>query len=713
MKQLVQNFKTGQLEILDIPVPKVSQNTVLIESKVSLISSGTERSLVELARGTLFEKVRSQPEKVKEVLQKIKNDGLFAALEAVEAKLDEPLPLGYSNVGVVIDAGKSVQEFSIGDRVVSNGSHAEIVNVSKNLVVRVPDNVDDETASFTVLGSIALEGVRLINPTLGEHIAVIGLGLIGQLVVQLLLASGCKVLAMDLREDRVNLAKSFGAEGYVLKNGESPVRAAMSFSKEQGVDGVVISASTNSNEPIVQAAEISRKRGRIVLVGVAKIDVPRDLFYKKELSFQVSCSYGPGRYDSLYEEKGIDYPLPYVRWTEKRNFEAVLDMMSAGKINVKPLITHRFPFNEALNAYEVLLKGDAIGILLEYRENDSKNKDLIVLRKQEKNFSESPVIGFIGPGQFAKRILLPILSSMNVRLKTIASSSGLQALHGGEKFGFELATSSYLQVFNDPEINTVFIATRHNSHASLVIEALKKGKNVYVEKPLALGLDELKEIISTYRESDKILMVGFNRRFSPFARTLKNALMYRKAPISVSITVNAGEIPLESWVQDPEIGGGRLLGEACHFIDLERYIVGVPIERVFAIGARNNGNLEEDNVVISLSFKDGSVGSIIYFSNGSKQYPKERVEVFNEGKVFLINNFRSLVGFGSRVKLISFRQDKGHRNEVAEFINAIREGKSSPISFEELVEVTFATLAAKESLKIGVPIDLKDFGGII
>ena len=710
MKQLVQNFKTGKLEILDIPVPKVSQNTVLIESKVSLISPGTERSLVELAQGSLFEKARSQPEKVREVLQKIKNDGIFAALEAVEAKLDEPIPLGYSNVGVIMDVGKNAQEFLVGDRVVSNGSHAEIVNVSKNLVAKIPDNVDDETASFTVLGSIALEGIRLINPTLGEHIAVIGLGLIGQLTVQLLLASGCKVLAMDLKEDRVKLAESFGAEGYVLREGESPIEAALSFSKGQGVDGVLITVSTRSNEPIVQAAQISRKRGRIVLVGVAKIDVPRDLFYKKELSFQVSCSYGPGRYDSLYEEKAIDYPLPYVRWTEKRNFEAVLDMMSSGKINVKPMITHRFPFDNVLEAYDVLLKENSLGILLQYKPYDlAKRNEIFILKEKPQKYVSSPTIGLMGPGQFARRILLPILSSANVRLKTIASSTGLQGVHAGEKFGFENATSSYSSVLDDEEIDTVFITTRHNSHATLVTEALKKWKNVYVEKPLALNIEELKEVILAYKETNKILMVGFNRRFSPLTQRLKKELAYRKSPLSISIVVNAGSVPMDSWVNDPEVGGGRILGEGCHFIDLMRYIVGVPIEEVYSISTVNGGKIEDDNAIINIKFTDGSIGSVMYFSKGSKQYPKERIEVFSEGKIFLLNNFRSLVGYGVPVRLSLLKQDKGHRNEILKFLEAVKGKTPPPISFEELVEVTLATLAAKKSLETHLPINMKEF----
>jgi len=711
MKQLAQNFRTGKLEILDIPVPKISQNTVLIESKVSVISSGTERTLVELARGSLFEKVRSQPERVKEVLQKIKTDGIFATLEVVEAKLDEPLPLCYSNVGISIGVGKNTEEFSVGDRVVSNGSHAEIVNVSKNLVAKVPDNVDDEPASFTVLGSIALEGIRLINPTLGEHIVVMGLGLIGQLAVQLLLTSGCKVLAMDLKEDRVKLAESFGAEGYALKLGESPVEVAMSFSKGGlGVDGVLITASTSNNEPVIQASQISRKRGRIVLVGVTGMNLSRDWFYKKELSLQVSCSYGPGRYDSLYEEKGIDYPLPYVRWTENRNFEAILDMMSAGNINTKPLITHRFHFEDALKAYEVLLNENVLGILLEYKAFDSeKRKDIetIILKKKPQGSSFTPTIGFIGPGQFARRILLPILSSAGVRLKTIVSANGLHSFYAGKKFGFENANSSYSSVLDDEEIDTIFITTRHNTHASLVTEALKKGKNVFVEKPLALNFEELKSVKEAYESSQNVLMVGFNRRFSPLAQKLKKELMYRKSPLCITIIVNAGSVAIDSWVNDLEVGGGRILGEGCHFIDLMQYIVDSPIEKVYSISTRNRGKAE-DNAIINIKFIDGSIGSIMYFSNGSKQYPKETMEVFVEGKIFLLNNFRSLIGYGTKTKLRLLKQDKGHRAEILEFIEAIKGKGPLSISFEKIVEVTLATLAVRKSLETGLPVNIKE-----
>jgi len=714
MRQLVQNLKTGEIELVEVPIPKVSSNSVLIKTTHSLISVGTEKMLVEFGKASLWDKAKSQPERVKEILQKIKTDGLLTTIDAVMARLDEPLPLGYSNVGIVIDIGKNVEEFSVGDRVVSNGSHSEIVNVSKNLVAKIPGNVDNETAVFTVLGSIALEGIRLLSPSLGEYIVVIGLGLIGQLTVQLLIAAGCKVLGMDIDENRVNLAKSFGAEGLVINSKNSPIEGALAFSKGKGVDGVIITASTQSNEPIEYSADMCRKRGRIVLIGVTKIDIPRDKFYKKELSFQVSCSYGPGRYDRIYEEKGIDYPFDYVRWTAKRNFEAVLDMMSMGKINVKPLITHRFSFDDAIKAYDILLKDKPLGIILQYgndiNEVNYKDKKIVKLQNEKKGTHKNRAcVGVLGIGNFAKMILLPALKKTNARLKYIASSGGVNSIFAGRKFGFEYTLSDYNKVLEDEEVNTIFITTRHASHAYLVIEGLKKGKNVFVEKPLALSINELKDIISAYKNSDNILMVGFNRRFSPFVKKLKDILSYRKDPLCLNIVINAGMIPYDNWQYDPEVGGGRIVGEACHFIDLSRYIVGKKIDEIYAVTTKGHSGYDHDKMIINIKFEDGSIGVINYFANGNKVYPKERVEVFNEGKVLVIDNFRFLVGYGINIKLKSLKQNKGHEEEIKEFIRAVSDGDISPIPFDELIEVTLASFCAVESAKKGVPIKLIEY----
>jgi predicted dehydrogenase/threonine dehydrogenase-like Zn-dependent dehydrogenase len=708
MKQLLQSLSDGKIEIADVPCPQVKAGHLTVCTSISLISPGTERIALEFGRASLIDKARNQPEKVKLVLKKMVTEGISTTVNKIKTSLEEPHPLGYSNVGVVIDIGKNVAGYSIGDRVVSNGNHAEIVIVPKNLTAKIPHNVDDEAASFTILGSIALQGIRLINPSLGDYICVIGLGVVGQLTVQLLSASGCKVLGIDIDEEKVRTSKNFGADGFVLKPGESPVEIAKGFSMGRGVDGVIITASTKSNEPIEYAAQMCRKRGKIVLVGVTGTNISRSLFYEKELTFQVSCSYGPGRYDKDYEEKGLDYPIEYVRWTEQRNFEAVLDMMSVGKIKVKPLINHRVPFREAEKAYNIILQENPLGVVLHYGEETAQNVNTIQLSCDEQNVSSAkPVVGVIGVGGFAKMTLLPCLKDTDAYLKTIASSRGFSGLHTGKKYGFKYVTSEYSNVLEDQDINTVVITTRHDSHASLVVAAMERGKNVFVEKPLALNIDELKNIISVYKKYNNIMLVGFNRRFSRFTEKLKEALSDRENPICVSIMVNAGKVPSDHWVCDHDIGGGRIIGEGCHFIDLLRFIVGSKIMEIYALSTKGHCNSDEDKMTINLKHEDGSIGTIHYFANGSKSYPKEKIEVFSEGKVFVINNFKSLSGYSSNQKLKSFKQDKGHLNEMKKFINAVSEGSHSPIPFEELIEVTLSSFAAVKSAEISEPIKLE------
>ena len=706
MKQIVQNYKTGKIKFVEVPAPTVTPNSVIIETRRSLISVGTERMLLEFGRSSLVDKARKQPEKVKQVIEKIKTDGLLATIGAVNSKLDEPVPLGYSNTGIVVDVGGNIKGINKGDRVISNGNHAEIVRVPGNLVAGIPDDVDDTSASFTVLGSIALESVRLLNPGLGECITVMGLGLIGQLTVQFLTASGCRVFGVDLDEDRVKLAESFGVKGFVLKHGESPVAAAKSFSKSNGVDGVIIATSTESNGPVEWAAEMCRKKGRIVLVGTAGINIPRGMFYEKELSFQVSCSYGPGRYDKNYEEKGLDYPIGYVRWTAQRNFKAVLDMMSSGRINVKKLITGEIPFEKAADAYDIVLKENPLGLILKYSEDKEKMVRAFELSDKTKNVPGKPCIGFIGTGNFAKMVLLPALRETDVSRKTIASSKGLDGVTSGGKFAFQCVTSEYENVLNDPEIDTVFIATRHGSHAKLVAEALGNGKHCFVEKPLALNELELKEIATVYRDSDGILMTGFNRRFAPFIRKLKKNISGRNEQTCVNITVNAGSLPQNHWVHDPVMGGGRIIGEACHFIDLVLFLTGSRITRVYSSAVKGDDTANEDSMTVSLDLEDGSIGTVHYLTNGSRFYPKERIEVFSGGRVFVIDNFRTMTGYGSSLKQRSFKQDKGHITEVREFINAVKEGKASPIPFEETVNTMLASFAAVRSAREGKAIDI-------
>jgi predicted dehydrogenase/threonine dehydrogenase-like Zn-dependent dehydrogenase len=596
-----------------------------------------------------------------------------------------------------------------GDRIVSNGHHADVVRLPKKLCCRIPDSVDDETAAFTVIASIGLQGIRLAKPTLGEAFVVTGAGLIGLLTVQLLRANGCRVLAIDIDEHKLDLARSFGAETCNPGIGDDPVTAGIAFSRGKGVDGVIITAATKSNDPVNQAARMCRKRGRIVIVGVTGLKLNRADFYEKELSFQVSCSYGPGRYELEYEDKGFDYPIGFVRWTEQRNFEAVLDMMAAGKIDVNPLISHRFPFEDAEKAYELIISGEQpyLGILLKYSENGFEKSQTIELIHKEltKIPSSKAVLGMIGAGNFTGQVLLPALANAEARLKTIASGSGVTGTHLGKKFGFEKSTTFSEEILHDPEINTVFIATRHNTHAPYVVKAMAAGKHVFVEKPLCLSVEELAEIKNCYAEraKEQYLMVGFNRRFAPLVTKMKELLVGRSQPLSLVYTVNAGYIPPDHWTQNPEVGGGRIIGEACHFIDLIRFLVGHKIENV---EARMMGNapgiaVREDKMTILLTFSDGSIGTVHYLANGSKRFPKERLEIFSEGRILVLDNFKRLKGYGWKGfrKMKLFRQDKGHRAEVAEFIHRISEGSEELIPWPELEEVTRATFAAVESAR--------------
>jgi len=706
MKQILQNLKTGKTELMEVPCPNVKPGHLLIKTAFSVISAGTERMLVEFGKANYLSKAKQQPDKVKQVLDKLKTDGILSTLSSVNAKLDQPLPLGYSNAGTVIEVGRSVDNFNIGDRVISNGSHSEVVCVPTNLCAKIPEGVDDEEAAFTVLASIALQGVRLARPTLGENFVVTGLGLIGQLAVQILVAQGCQVLAIDFNKERLELAKKFGAETVDLSKGEEPISRGLEFSKGQGVDGVIITASTKSSEPVHQAAQMCRKRGRIVLVGVTGLELSRANFYEKELTFQVSCSYGPGRYDAEYEIKGQDYPFGLVRWTEQRNFEAILQMMQDKRLNILPLISHRFLFEDAKEAYKLISsKESSLGIVLQYslkKEKESKdlfsrNVILVQRKNEEKRLAEptEPVIGMIGAGNFTNQVLLPALKKTGVRLKSIASSGGVSGTCLGKKYGFEQSITDVERIFNDPEINVVFITTRHNSHAQFVCRALEAGKNVFVEKPLAITLEELEKVIEIYDNSRKqnspTLMVGFNRRFAPHIVKMKSLLGNIKEPKSFIITVNAGQIPADHWTQDSKVGGGRTIGEGCHFIDLMRFLVGYPITGVKStvIGDYSKVEPRSDKITFTMTFADGSFGTVHYLANGHKSFPKERIEVFCTGRILALDNFRVLKGYGwpgfKTMRLL--RQDKGHNVEVQKFIEAIKDGKG-PIPAEEIFEVT-------------------------
>ena len=704
MKQILQNLKSGETILEDIPCPKVSIGQLLIRTSRTLVSAGTERMLVDFGKANLIDKARQQPDKVKLVLDKVKTDGLMPTVESVKTKLEQPLPLGYCNIGTVLEVGAGIDGFKIGDRVVSNAKHAEVVTVPKNLCCKVPDSVTDEQAAFTVLGAIALQGIRLTQPTLGETVVVTGLGLIGLMAVQLLRANGCRVLGLDFDPEKLELARQLGAETVDLSKGEDPVSKAADFSRGRGVDAVIITASTKSNDPVHQAALMSRKRGRIILVGVVGLELSRADFYEKELTFQVSCSYGPGRYDPFYEDNGQDYPLGFVRWTEQRNFEAVLDMIAEQRIDVNPLISHRFPLDSAKKAYE-LVSGSAysLGIVLEYADQSQKSDEDILNKtitfkhiESRKAKSGQPVVGFIGSGNYATSVLIPAFAKTPATLKTVASSTGISSVHAGKKYGFQETTTDSSAVLNDDDINTIVITTRHDSHASFVCQALENGKNVFVEKPLALDPQGLSDIELAYSNnkhaSNPLVMVGFNRRFSPQIKKIKSLIDSVSEPNTFVMTVNAGDIPADHWTQDINVGGRRIIGEGCHFIDLLRFLAGAPVTQVQAVmlGNKSAIGINDDKVTFTLEFENGSFGTVHYLANGHKSFPKERLEIFTAGRILQLDNFRKLTGYGwpNFKKMNLARQDKGNSACVAEFIQSISNGLVSPIPFDELVEVT-------------------------
>jgi predicted dehydrogenase/threonine dehydrogenase-like Zn-dependent dehydrogenase len=708
MKQLIQYLDSGKTEVLKAPKPQIKSGHLLIESSCSLISAGTERMLLNFSKASYLQKAKQQPEKVKQVLDKVQTDGLLTTYDAVKSKLSEPIPLGYCNVGTVLEAGKETDGFQIGERVISNGPHADLVRVPKNLCAKIPDNVDDESAAFTVLASIALQGIRLAKPTLGESVVVTGAGLIGLMAVQLLRANGCRVLAIDFDQQKLDLAKAYGAQTCNPAMGEDPVEVGMAFSRGRGVDAVIITASTQSSDPVSQAAQMSRQRGRIILVGVTGLELNRAEFYEKELSFQVSCSYGPGRYDPSYEDKGQDYPLGFVRWTEQRNFEAILDMMSLGQLDVSKLITHRYDFSKATEAYQTLTDdAKSLGILLKYDTAGSEDKVItsVSLSHQQKFDVDKPVIGFVGAGNYASRMLIPAFKEAGAQLHSIATSGGTSGVVHGEKNQFTEATTDTQAMLASPLINTVAIVTRHSSHAGFVATALENGKNVFVEKPLAINLEQLTQVDSAYQtrnaESAVRLMVGFNRRFAPHIVKMKSLLKGSVQAKSIIMTVNAGSIPADHWTQDPDVGGGRIVGEACHFIDLMRFLVDSSIASVSARCLENaDGQKQDDVAIITLSFTDGSVGSIHYFANGAASYPKERIEVFAGEKILQLDNFRKLRGFGFKdfKKLDLWQQDKGHKACAKAFLDSIVNAQHCPIDYQELYEVAKVTIEAAQQL---------------
>ena len=748
MKQLLQNYKTGRLQIQEVPASPAGSYRVVVRTFASLVSVGTEKSMLELARKSLLGKAMARPDLVRQVIAKAQAEGILEAWRQAMGRLDTPVPLGYSSAGVVIDVGPGVQGFAVGDRVACAGSgyagHAEVVSVPMNLCVKIPEGVDFESAAFVALGGIALEAVRMARVSLGETVVVIGLGLLGQIAVQLLNAAGCHVIGMDIHPRKAEMALQHGAEA-VATDYSNLSAICRQRTGNQGADAVIILAATPSNEPLERAAELCRERGRIVAAGLVGLQIPRKPFYDKELELVVSRAWGPGLYDPHYTEKGLDYPLAYARWTAKRNMEEFLAQLAKGAIRVDHLITHRFPFDRAPEAYELILEGKEpyIGVLLTYEREPDLSRTVVVKRNQRGQrgqesqrgqISSVPSVpsalsgplgvGLIGAGQFAAGTLLPILKGLKgLRFRGVATATGLSARHVADKFGFEYCTTDYHEILNDPEIALVFILTRHGAHAPLVAEALRAGKHVFVEKPLALNPEQLRELVRAYKgpegldgpsvssvPSGSLLMVGFNRRFSPFAKWLKDRFADIPEPLAVHCTVNAGPVPPDHWVHDPEQGGGRIIGEVCHFVDLIQYLTGSLPVRVYAETLTSRGYKPSDNVVITLKMANGAIGSITYVAGGDKRYPRERVEVFGGGAVGVIENFKAatFIRGGRKMRIRNWLSvDRGHRGEVEALLSAIRAGGPAPVAFEEYVYTTLATFAIEESLRKGTPVRIK------
>lgn len=707
MKQIIQNLRTGDTLLEEVPSPGVRPGQVLIRTTRSLVSLGTERMLVEFGQANWLDKARQQPDKVKQVLQKMKTDGVLPTVEAVFRKLGEPLPLGYCNVGEVVGVGPGILDIQVGDRVASNGHHAEIVTVPRHLLARIPDEVSDEEAGFTVIGAIALQGIRLVNPTFGETVVVTGLGLIGLIAVQLLKANGCRVIGLDFDATKVELARSFGVEAVHVTSELEPVACIQALTHDRGADAVLITASTKSNEVIHQAAQMSRKRGRIVLVGVIGLDLQRADFFDKELTFQVSCSYGPGRYDPAYEQMGQDYPIGYVRWTEQRNFEAVLQALARGQLHVQPLITEVVDLDDYQQIYGNLSSGGKIASLLRYPATADPISRTIHLHSPLSTLHSSPStprLGIIGAGNFTSAVIVPTLKKLGADIQVIASSQGLSGTLLAKKHGISISTTDTASVFQDEKVSAVMITTRHNAHAAQVCQALHAGKHVFVEKPLALSREELADIQKAQEHSGKSVLVGFNRRFSPAAQKMK--MLLGISPANLVATMNAGAIPLNHWTQDQAIGGGRIIGEACHMIDLLAFLSGSEVCSVIMNALGPNATSATDNATILLKFRNGTNGTIHYFANGNKSFPKERVEGHCQGRTAVIDNFRKLHLYGFKGRGWSGRQDKGHTEQFRRWLAFLKNGGEPLIPFSSLLNTSEAAIAAVESLRRGEWVDI-------
>ncbi len=725
MKQVLQNIRNGETYIAEVPIPTPKPGMALVKTASSLVSAGTERMLVEFAEKSLVGKARSRPDLVRQMMDKARREGPITTLEAAFNRLDQPMALGYSSAGVIVTLGEGLKGFQIGQRVACAGGgyavHAEYAMVPQNLLAGLPDQVGFDQAAFATLGAIAMHGFRLTGAQVGERIAIIGLGLLGLLAASIAKAAGCQVLGIDIDPHRVDLAAQMGIEGIIREHAEN---AAQTFSRSRGCDAVLICADTPSNDPVELAGMIARDRANIVATGAVGLQIPRKIYYEKELSFINSRSYGPGRYDRNYEEAGQDYPIGYVRWTEGRNLEAFIDLLGSERIDVEPLISHRFPIEDAAQAYELITgkkQETFLGILLTYPQTTSpidtppKRVELPGKTIPVKPTTSQVTVGVLGAGNFASAVMLPILQKFpSVRFTGIASVSGVNAQHAAGRYGFSFATSDELQVIEDPGTQIVAILTRHHLHARQTIVALKAGKSVFCEKPLAITPEELNEIADVLKnvsEADQIrndqnqhpiLMVGFNRRFAPLAKKMAGFFEGRHEPMIAHYRINAGYIPPSHWVHDPLQGGGRIIGEGCHFIDFLTFLVGSPPTAVRAQALPDNGKYNQDNVTISLSFSDGSLGTIDYLANGDKSFSKENVEVFCGGQVAVLDDFRRLVMIQNgkrKVKRSILRQDKGHRGEWEAFISALHTQGNPPIPYEHIIGVTQASFLAVKALK--------------
>jgi predicted dehydrogenase/threonine dehydrogenase-like Zn-dependent dehydrogenase len=710
MKQIIQNIKTSKLYVDEVPLPGLHEGMVLVENEFSLISAGTERSTVKMAQANLLNKARQRPDLVAQVLQNIKKEGLSATINKVKTKLDSLKALGYSTSGTVIASMDRSGVFKAGERVACAGqdyaSHAEIVSIPENLVVKIPDNVSSKEAAFTTLGAIAMQGVRQAEVNLGEKICVIGLGLIGQITCQLLKANGCSVFGVDIAPGLVKLANDLSAGSAYSRNDTNLISASENFTNGHGFDAIIITAATSSNDPVELAAEMVKKKGKIIIVGAVKMDIPRDPhFYRKELDLRMSCSYGPGRYDINYEELGNDYPYAYVRWTEQRNMEAFLELLSKKKINVEPLITHIFKIEEAEKAYDIVLGKTIepyIGILLSYTANREKFNSIVPLKTEPLNDLN---VGFVGAGNFAQNYLIPHVKSFGASLNSVVTSRGITSKNVAQKFGFSVCSSEIGDITNNNNINTVFIATPHAIHATQVMELIKCNKNVFVEKPLAVNKEQLKNIIATKNNYNKPLMVGFNRRFADVSKIIKKEFSNLEEPLVINIRINAGFIPKEHWIQTAEVGAGRIVGEMCHFIDLMQFFTDAEPTEVYAqsITTENTKITSYDNIAVVINFSNGSVGNLLYLANGNPTLPKEYIEVFGAGKTGIIYDFKKGEFFKNNKKIKIKSSGKGHKQEVYSFLTEMKAGNDAPISFRSICLTTLTTFKIIDSLQTSLP----------